>query len=163
MEDLRRLFADLGHAEVKTYLQSGNVIFKSKAGDASEATALSAAVEERIAAELGFAVPVLLRTADDLVKIVATNPFLDRESDLTKLHVTFLAAAPDEDRAGRLVPPSGVPDSLALIGREVFLHCPDGYGRTKLNNAFIERRLGLVATTRNWKTVVAVRDLACGT
>jgi uncharacterized protein (DUF1697 family) len=162
MDDLRRLFADLGQTEVKTYLQTGNVIFKGPAGGPSAATALSAAVEQRIAADLGIAVSVLLRTADDLDKVVASNPYLDRESDPTKLHVTFLAAAPDEDRAGRLVPPSGVTDSLTLVGREVFLHCPDGYGRTKLSNAFVERRLGLAATTRNWKTVVAVRDLACG-
>ena len=62
----------------------------------------------------------------------------------------------------RLETPSGEPDELALVGREVYLHCPNGYGRTKLNNAFIERRLGLAATTRNWRTITALYDLVSG-
>ena len=119
-------------------------------------------IERRIARDLGVTVTVLVRTADDLAQVVATNPFVRRETDPVTLHVTFLAEAPEPERVTRLETPSGEPDELALVGREVYLHCPNGYGRTKLNNAFIERRLGVAATTRNWRTVTTLCDLVSG-
>lgn len=158
MADLRRLFADVGHDDVQTYLQSGNVVFRSS----HQAAQVAETIERRIAEDLGVTTTILLRTAANLAKVVTANPFLDQESDPTKLHVTFLAEAPDSERAAGLDPASGAPDALVLTGREVYLHCPNGYGRTKLNNAFLERRLGVAATTRNWKTVTALRDLAGG-
>ena len=157
MADLRRVFLALGHAEVTTYLQSGNVVFSSPAAQPSR---LAAAIEQRIASDLGMTVTVLLRTGDDLARVAAANPFLGRTGDPTKLHVTFLAAAPDRDRAARLEAPAGEAAELALAGREVYLYYPDGYGRTKLDNAFLERRLGVAATTRNWRTVTKLGDLA---
>ena len=159
MDDLRRLFVALDHADVRSYLQSGNVIFKSPI---EEPSCLAADVERSIARDLGLTVTVVLRTADDLAQVVANNPFLGRGADPATLHVTFLADAPDRDRAARLETPAGQPDELALAGREVYLHCPNDYGRTKLNNASIERRLGVSATTRNWRTVTTLRDLASG-
>ncbi|MBA2447231.1 MAG: DUF1697 domain-containing protein [Chloroflexi bacterium] len=157
MDDLRRLFLGLGHADAKSYLQSGNVIFR---GPVEESSRLAGGIERRITRDLGVTVTVLLRTKDDLAHVVANNPFLSRETDFTKLHVTFLADAPDHQRVARLDTPSGEPDELSLVGREVYLHCPNGYGRTKLNNAYIERRLGVAATTRNWKTVTTLCALA---
>jgi uncharacterized protein (DUF1697 family) len=159
MDDLRRLFDALGHADVKSYLQSGNVLFTSPAEDSSR---LAGDVERRIAKELGLTLTVLLRTADDLAQVVDNNPFLDRETDPATLHVTFLADAPHPERVARLERPRGEPDDFSLAGRELYLHCPNGYGRTKLNNAYVERRLGLAATTRNWRTVTTLCDLASG-
>lgn len=159
MPDLRELFQTLGHTDVETYLQSGNVIFTSADDDPS---LLAADLEKRIAADLGVNAAVLLRTADHLAQIVGDNPFLRRTSDLTKLHVTFLAEEPDGDRASRLEKPSGEPAEFSLAGREVYLHCPNGYGRTKLNNAYLEKRLGVAATTRNWRTVTSLRELTSG-
>ncbi len=74
--------------------------------------------------------------------------------------MTFLAERPDAERAARLEPPAGEVDEIALAGRDVYLHCPNGYGRTKVNNTWIEKRLAVAATTRGWKTVVKLRDLA---
>ena len=159
MDDLRRLFADLGHADVTTYIQSGNVIFRSPVDDSSR---LAAEIEERIAQDLSVAVTVLLRTRDDLARIVASNPFVGRRIEPAKLHLTFLADAPDRDRAARLDRPADAPDELSLVGREVYLYCPNGYGRTKLNNAHVERRLGVAATTRNWNTFTRLLDLMAG-
>lgn len=159
MSALRKLFEDLGHADVRTYVQSGNVIFRAADDRPAE---LAREIEGRIARDLGVGTTVLLRGADELALIAASNPFLGRESDLAKLHVTFLADEPDRERAARLEVPAGQPDDLALLGREVYLHCPNGYGRTKLNNTFIEKRLGVAATTRNWTTVTKLRDLANG-
>jgi uncharacterized protein (DUF1697 family) len=157
MADLRRLFVDLGHTDVATYLQSGNVIFTPAAGPRSR---LSAAIEQRIAAELDLTVTVLVRSGKDLAQVVAGNPFTSRSADPATLHVTFLADRPGADRVKHLEAPSGVPDELSLAGREVYLHCPNGYGRTKLNNSFFERRLGVAATTRNWRTVTTLHELA---
>jgi uncharacterized protein (DUF1697 family) len=156
MADLRRLAVDLGHAKVETYLQSGNLLFSS----AAEPAGLAGELERRLADDLGVSVTILLRTGEELAQVVAGNPFLGGSADPAKLHVTFLAEAPDRARAAALVAPAGQPDQLSLVGTEVYLYCPDGYGRTKLNNAFLERRLGVAATTRNWKTAGRLRDLA---
>jgi uncharacterized protein (DUF1697 family) len=158
MADLRRLFVALGHADVQSYLQSGNLVFRSPL----EALRLGGEIERCITQELGLKVTVLLRTADDLARIVADNPLLDRTADPTRLHLTFLAAAPEPARVARLEKPGDDPDEFALAGRELYLYCPNGYGRTRLNNAYFERRLGVPATTRSWKTVVALRDLSSG-
>ncbi len=157
MDDVRHIFAELGHTDIETYLQSGNVIFRCSEANLSRG---AADIEERIVRELGVTTTVLLRTADELAAIVAANPLLDRESDFTKLHVAFLADEPKPERSARLATPAGLPDELAIVGREVYLHCPNGYGKTKLHNAFIERRLGVAATTRNWKTVTNLHRLA---
>ena len=161
MDELRRLFADLGHTEVGTYLQSGNVVFADDApGD--DRTGLAAGIEKAIADRMGLTVTVLLRTRAELEKVLAANPYLDRETDPAKLPVTFLAEAPDPERAAALSIPAGETGVFTLIGREVYLHTPDGYGRTKLNNAFLERKLGVAATTRNWKSVGALHELLGG-
>ena len=157
MADLQRLFAGLGHTGVSTYLQSGNVIFTPAAGAVAQ---VAGGVEERITAELGVKVTVLLRSGEDLARVVAGNPFAGGAADPAKLHVTFLAGTPAPERIDRLEAPPGEADELSLSGLEVYLHCPNGYGRTKLNNSFFERRLGVPATTRNWKTVTTLAELA---
>jgi uncharacterized protein (DUF1697 family) len=156
MADLARLFADLGHTDVQTYLQSGNVVFSATGTNTKN---LPPPIEKAIQRELGLTVTVLLRTGPELAKAVAANPYLSRQDDPTKLHVTFLAEAPDPGRAGSVRIPDGESAEFTLAGRDVYLHCPDGYGRTKLNNAFFERKLGVTATTRNWRTVIALHDL----
>ncbi|GAA2729106.1 DUF1697 domain-containing protein [Actinocorallia aurantiaca] len=158
MAALRESFADLGHTEVKTYLQSGNVLFDSS----RPPEGLAEELETRVAADFGVPARILLRTGNDLERVFTANPFLDRESDPAKLHVTFLRDVPAPERVDGLVKPPGETAEFSLEGRELHLHYPDGYGRTKLDNAFIERRLGVVATTRNWRTVTALRGLASG-
>jgi len=156
MEDLRKLFAALGHGDARTYIQSGNVIF---AAPGAEPSRLAKAIEKRIAQDLGVRVIVLLRTGDDLAEVLGHNPFSGRESDPTKLLVTFLAEAPGRERVAKLDKPAGEPAEFEVAGREVYLHCPNGYGRTKLNNAYIEKRLGVPATTRNWRVVTKLAEL----
>jgi uncharacterized protein (DUF1697 family) len=157
MADLRALFVELGHDPVVTYVQSGNVVFGTPSRRPAE---LAQAIEDAIAGELGLEVTVLLRSRAELVKVASGNPFLAAGADPTKLHVTFLGAAPDRARAGAVEAPPGSPDDFRVAGREVYLHCPAGYGRTKLDNTFWERRLGVRATTRNWTTVTKLLELA---
>ncbi len=151
MADLREVFGALGAEDVSTYLQSGNVAFRST----KSAVDLERAAERRIADDLGLDVAVLVRTGAQLAKLEAGNPFNPAES-----HVTFLAEKPDRARVRALDPARGAPDELRVVGREVYLRCPNGYGRSKLTNAFFEKQLGVRATTRNWKTVTELARLA---
>ena len=156
MEQLRALFLSLGHESVTTYLQSGNVIFTSATGDPGQ---LTAGIEACIAERLDLSVTVLTLDASELADVVKRNPFLDRPVDRSHLHVTFLADLPDRSAVLRMDATHHQPDELVVVERQVYLHCPDGYGRTKLTNAFFERQLGVVATTRNWRTVTRFADL----
>lgn len=157
MKDLLALYRDLGHRDVTTYIQSGNVIFKSPVERPLD---LARDLEDHIARDLGLAVTVLLRSPDELARVIAGNPFPAQGADPSKLHLTFLADAPDPALVGKLNPGGTEPDEFCLVGREVYLHCPGGYGRTKLNNQFWERRLKLAATTRNWNTVTTLFHMA---
>lgn len=154
MADLRALFEELGAADVATYLQSGNVVFRS----AARRNELAAAVEDGLRRDLGVDVKVLLRTRKELGRVVGGNPFAKR--DAKALHVTFLDAKPNAARVKGLDPRRSEPDEFHVVGQEVYLHCPHGYGRSKLSNAYFEKELGVPATTRNWKTVTALAELA---
>lgn len=155
MTDLRSLLTDLGGQDVRTYLQSGNAVFGHATTDLAH---LARAIEDGLAGS-GVSSKVLLRTGEQLAGVLAGNPYLSREPDPVKLHVTFLAEAPDAERVEQLQVPAGETAVFHLAGKEVYLHCPDGYGRTKLTNSFFESRLGAVATTRNWRTVTALTEL----
>jgi uncharacterized protein (DUF1697 family) len=155
MPELRTLFSALGADDVETYVQSGNVVFKS----ADEPGKLIASIEKRIRRDLGLNVTVLVRTGAELAKVVNANPFAPARQPAA-LHVTFLAEKPARFRAVTLDPSRSEPDEFRLLGREVYLHCPNGYGRSKLTNAYFEKQLGVAATTRNWKTVTKLAQLA---
>jgi len=104
---------------------------------------------------------VILRTADEMKKIVSGNPFLDQKGlDSSKLHVTFLSGLPAKAALGKLAALNSYPDQFRVKGREVFLYCPDGYGRTKLSNNAFEKLLSMDATTRNWKTVNTLAEIS---
>ncbi|WP_446212942.1 DUF1697 domain-containing protein [Micromonospora sp. IBSANI012] len=157
MADLRRLVADLGHADVKTYLQSGNVVFGSTSADAAR---LAKGIEQALAGELGLTVPVLVRSGAELAAVVDGSPYTGRQDDPTRLLVAFLAAAPTKAKVAALTVPGNENVEFTVAGREVHLHFPDGgYGRSKFTNAYLEKQLGVAATTRNWKSVRALRDL----
>jgi uncharacterized protein (DUF1697 family) len=151
MKDLRALIEELGGENVRTYLQSGNVVF---GGRALSEEAIAKGSRE----SLGVDVTVLVRTKAELEKIVRGNPFA--KADPSTLHVTFLDGAPDKARVKKLGEQTFDPDAFDVTGREVYLRCPNGYGRSKLSNAFLEKQLGVAGTTRNWKTVTALAELA---
>lgn len=157
MPALRALFEELGAEDVETYVQSGNVVYRSpSAAAAASAETIEAALSDR----LGVTSPVLLRSTKQLLAVVKDNPFAERAGDPKHLHVTFLAEAPARTAVRALDPERFAPDELSLVRREVYLHCPNGYGRTKLTNAYFEKQLGVIATTRNWRTVTTLGELA---
>jgi uncharacterized protein (DUF1697 family) len=163
MGDLASLVESLGFEDVETYVQSGNVVFTGSGTPNSAARS----IEGGITAEFGLEVPVIVRSARQLTRLLAAEPFLRTGADPKFLHVTFLSATPGPDRRQLLARPdpqgADAPfgdDRFELVGSEVFVHCPGGYGATKLNNSFFERRTGVVATTRNWRTVTTLARMA---
>ena len=156
MEWLREACGELGFGDVRTYLQSGNVVLSSKLGAAGVAKKL----KDRIDGQTRLPVPVVVRTAGEMERIAADNPFLKQKGiDATKLHVTFLEKAPLKPDTAKLDKLAGTRDEYRLAGREVYLHCPINYGQTKLSNTAIEKILGS-ATTRNWNSVTALSAMA---
>lgn len=150
MADVVTVTTACGGTGVRTYLQSGNVVFS---GSRRVADSLSGALSEAA----GFDVPVLLRSAAQMAAVVAGQQYDGPES---AWHVTFLESKPAAGAVSALDPAAYGGDEFAVRGREVYLRTPGGYGRTKLNNAFFERKLGVVATTRNWRTVCALAEMA---
>ncbi|MFD7664144.1 DUF1697 domain-containing protein [Streptomyces sp. NPDC059788] len=154
----RELFAALGHEDVTVLLQTGNVVFADP-GIPPQETARR--IEARIAEDLGFFVPVLVRTRDELAAAVAANPFPQAVAEPKTLHVTFLSEVPaDVSPLEALDSDAYAPDRLRLVGRELYLWCPGGIGRSKLAEAVSRARLGVTATARNWNTVTKLLALA---
>ncbi len=156
MAELKAVYESLGFDHVSTYVQSGNVLFEC--ADSSIA-ALTGAIESGIARRFGFPVPAILRERDTLQQIIEDNPFVNRRNeDPSKLHVTFLSEIPASPEI--LTVPSGTTDEYILHGQDVYLLCQNGYGKTRLSNGFFEKKLNVTATTRNWKTVLALYGIA---
>ncbi len=157
MNELRASFAALGFGDVLTYIQTGNVLFKAPSKSES---ALAAAIEQQLADDFGDSPAVLLRTVPDLLRIGNSSPYAKAGANPARHHVTFLDHAPPDDVVASLALPPSRNDELHISGREVFVHTPDGYAGTKLTGTFLERRLGVVSTTRNWNTVTKLCGLA---
>lgn len=153
MADLRACVSRLGHEDVATHIQSGNVVFSSATRSAET---LAAALEEAVERDLGLRTAVMVRTLDQLAAVLAADPFPGAEP--AALHVGFLRRAPEG--VPDLTPPG--PDEARLLGSEVHLHYPGGMGRSKLTGAWLERRLGVPLTVRNRRVVGALRDLLAG-
>ncbi len=152
MKDLRSIVESLGHTDVETYLQSGNVVFREGAPATPEG------LREAVRKALDVDVPVLLRSAKDLREVLQDSPFAADELDPTQVHATFLETAPGGD--GGAPSPRAGRDEFRLIGREVHLFTPGGYGNTVYVNPFWEKRFATVATTRNWRSVTALLAMA---
>ena len=155
MADLKAVLTSRGFEEVVTYVQSGNVVLRSPPGEADD---IAGAIEHAIADTFGFSVTVVLRTPGELQEIADGNPFAD-ESDPTKLLVVFLARAPAASATARLDPDRSPPDRFSVRGREIYLHVPNGFGRSKLTLDYFERRLSVNGTVRNWRTLTKLLEL----
>jgi uncharacterized protein (DUF1697 family) len=150
MEALRQLIAGLGFFNVQTYIQSGNIIFQSKD---SNRFRLANLIADAILKKYNFDVPVLIKELEELKQIILSNPFInDKKKDLTHLHVTFLSGNPGRGKIKEIYEGQYKPDEFQIIGNNIYLYCPNGYGISKLTNSFWESKLKVTATTRNWKT-----------
>jgi len=156
MKDLVSLCEAAGCTRVRTYIQSGNVIFDSGAVAARAiAGEITRAIEQRFA----LRVPVILRSASELESIVGNNPFLMDGVDEKWLSVMFLQSLPEPARVAALDPDRSPPDQFKVRGREVFARCPNGVGQSKLTNAWFDSKLATISTGRNWRTVRTLLEM----
>lgn len=155
MSELVVLLESLGCSAVKTYIQSGNVVFDHVNTNNSD---LSRAISSAIQKQSGFSPHILLLTASELQQAVTHNPFPDATAEPKTLHLWFLANAPDEPDLDKIEKRKSASESFVLMGHVFYLHAPDGIGRSKLA-ANVEKLLGVAATARNWRTVTRILDL----
>jgi uncharacterized protein (DUF1697 family) len=152
MAQLREVLGAAGFEDVATYVQSGNVVFK-----APRATAK--AIEHRLEEVFGLKLAVVLRTRAELASVASHNPFRKSEANPKFLHVVFLDRKPAARAVERIDPDRSPGDRFSLHGRELFLDYANGAGRTKLTLDYLERRLGVRGTARNWNTVLKLVEL----
>jgi uncharacterized protein (DUF1697 family) len=159
MADLSVLFKDMGFQDAETYIQSGNVIF-SNAADLSVSD-ISLKIEKAILERFNFNVPVLIRTVEEMRKIISVNPFLLQQSfDPSKMAVMFLYEKSSEAQIQKVINFDYPPDKFEIIGSEIFIYCPNGFGKTKFYTNFFEKKMGVTGTARNWKTITTVLNIA---
>jgi uncharacterized protein (DUF1697 family) len=158
MDALKALCLSLKLEDPQTYVQSGNVIFRTGEKDLAK---LARRIQDAIEKTFGFRPGVVLRTTAELREVIARNPFAKRSGiEPGKLLVNFLAAHPDQQAREKALAIKTGPDELHLIGREVYIYFPDGQGRSKLPWATIERALGTFGTGRNWNSVTKILEIA---
>jgi uncharacterized protein (DUF1697 family) len=159
MTDLAALYVSLRLNECETYIQSGNVIFRS-AGDLS-LPALSLKIERAIQERFNYIIPVMIRRIRELTDLFSSNPFLEEKNfDPSKMAVIFLHDEPSDDQIRKVSDIDYPPDKFKIIGREIFIFCPNGFGRTKLYTNFFEKKMGVIGTARNWKTITTILGIA---
>ena len=158
MPALRTLYESLGMTDVTTYIQSGNVVFRT---DRIDRSSLELLLEEEIARALGFPVAVIVRTPLQLSAIIRACPYAGRAGiDTKRLAVAFLKSKPSamRIRALRALTAKGL-DEYTITGRALYMHCPQGFAKTMLTNAFLEKHLLVKVTARNWKTTVTLLEM----
>jgi uncharacterized protein (DUF1697 family) len=156
MPELRELLAAQGHGDVRTHLQSGNVVLTSRAAPAR----LERRLEREIAAGLGIETRVLVRTRDELADVVQRDPLGEVASDPKRYTVSFLSEAPDQKVVRELADEDLAPERFVISGREVYAWQPSGTQRSRVSQLLSERRLGVEGTVRNWNTVTKLLALA---
>lgn len=148
MADLKDLYECLGFKNVKTYIQSGNIVF---CHDDDSISKLTLRIRNEIKRVYGFNVQVIIRTIDELSEIIMGNPFKDQDNN--KIYITFFSDYPNLTLIKDIDGIKGELEEYFASGRELYLFLPNGYARTKLSNNFFENKLKVDATTRNWRTV----------
>ncbi|MBU3114184.1 DUF1697 domain-containing protein [Clostridium lacusfryxellense] len=158
MIDLKNIFESLKFKNVKTYIQSGNVVFDY---DITDIVKLTRVIEVKINDTFGFFVKVIVRNEEEFRSIVNNNPFVnDTNVELDKLHVVIMSDIPDPKLLLNLDIKKEDNEKFLINKKEIYLYCPNGYGKTKLNNTMFEKILNMVCTTRKWKTIKNIaRDI----
>ncbi len=159
MKELTAICAGAKCSDIHTYIQSGNVIFRAS-GEAAKT--LPALLTKRIEERFGFPVPVILRNADELAQVLRENPFLKADFQEQTLHVYFLRDLPTAAAVKMLDENRSAPDRFHVRDRHIYLHLPNGMGRSKLTNTYFDSKLSTVCTARNWATVQKLYEMMRG-
>ncbi len=151
MADLQNLFKSLNFSNVRTYIQSGNIVFKTSIKSKST---IKTKIEEAIKNSYNFSVNTLIKQKEEIEDIITKDPFRKiKDLDYSKVYVTFLHSFPEKSLIELLAEYKSKNDKFIIMDEQIYLYCPDGFGRTKFTNNFFENKLKISATTRNWKTI----------
>src|ERR1700685_240936 len=158
MEELRALYESIGLRNPQTYVQSGNVVFRT---DVRSLAAVATKIENAIERSFGFRTPVVVRTSSELRDVIARNPFAGRRGiDPRKLLVTFLASDPSAEAREQVLQIKAEPEELHIDGREVYMYFPNGLARPKLSWVTVEKKLKTPGTGRNWNSITKLLEIA---
>ena len=160
MDALKELHTSLNLQDVQTYIQSGNVVFAS---DNMNVTQIQKDIEDGFAQKFGFQVKVMVRTANEFNMIIKNNPFQNQSVKESKWVVAiFLASDPISTALEDIQMTYSGPEEIHIVGKEAFIYYPEGQGRSKLTNTFLEKKLKTVGTSRNWNTVLRLQKMMQG-
>jgi uncharacterized protein (DUF1697 family) len=159
MSGLAELYGKVGFRESETYIQSGNVIFTNE--EDLPAEDITSKIEKAIQKKFKLDIAVMIRTPEEIKKIISINPFSGEENfDPAKMACLFMHETPSEGQISKIKDVHYHPDKFKIIGKEIFIYCPNGFGKTKLYTNFFEKKMGIAGTARNWKTINTILDIA---
>jgi uncharacterized protein (DUF1697 family) len=159
MTGLSNMFKDLGFNDAETYIQSGNVIFSDNSDTSQSEIALN--VEKSISDRYKYKIPAMIRTVQEMRNLIPVNPYLQEESfDPSKMAVMFLHEEATDEQIYKVAHIRYPPDKFKINGSEIFIYCPNGFGKTKLYTNFFEKKMGVTGTARNWKTITTILEIA---
>ncbi|ERR1022692_628629 len=156
MADLRGLLAELGYRNARTLVQSGNIVLSAELSP----DGLAAELEGAIAGKFGVQTPVVVRTREELAEVVALDPLGDVAGEHKLYQVSFLSAEPDPEALAKIAREDFAPERFVHAGREIYAWHPDGIHSSRLARMLSDKRLGVVATARNWKTTTKLLEMA---
>lgn len=156
MLELRETFEALGFEDVVTYINSGNLAFDTKKSDD---TKLATKIEKAIEKDFGKQIPVMVRAQPEIEKILTANPFDGKFESHKEMHVLFMRDEMPADKAKQLLELSTDDEQFAIVGREIFAHLKLGVANSLLGKGFIEKKLKVPITARNWRTVEKLAEL----
>jgi uncharacterized protein (DUF1697 family) len=159
MTDLSDLFNKLGFIDAETYIQSGNVIFSHT--DDLDMNDIRTKIETAILERFNYNIPVIIRSIKEMKELMLINPFLNEpDFDPSKMAIIFLHTEPLETQVQKVRNIDYPPDKFKIYGREIYIYCPSGFGRTKLYTNFFENKMSVIGTARNWKTINKLLEMA---
>jgi len=158
MTGLANLFKQFGYTDAETYIQSGNIVFTCPNGKIDD---VSSSIQKAILSEFNLNIAVITRTLDDIKKIITANPFQEEPGfDPSKMAVLFLERRPTDAQVLKVAGIDYPPDKFIINGSEIYVYCPNGFGKTKLYTNFFEAKMKVTGTARNWRTVTNLLDMA---
>ena len=158
MTRLADMFRQLGYTDAETYIQSGNIVFTCHNGDIDD---VSSGIRKSVLSEFNLNIAVIIRTLDEMKKIISANPFMEEpDFDPSKMAVLFLEFRPSEEQILKVAGIDYPPDKFRINGSEIYIYCPDGFGKTKLYTNFFEAKMKVTGTARNWRTLNKLIEMA---
>jgi len=152
------LLRQIGYTDAETYIQSGNIVFTCHNVTCDD---VSLVIRKAILSEFNLDIAVITHTLDDMTKIVSANPFTEEPGfDPSKMAVLFLELRPSNAQVGKVAGIDYPPDKFHINNSEIYIYCPNGFGKTKLYTNFFEAKMKVTGTARNWRTVNKLLEIA---